>query len=311
MATWSDGVFVLGDGDPGHELAGRSVRSLAPDGAGGALAIVDDRSLRRRSPDGTWRVLASGERLACCIAAGNTIYVGTDEARMLRLVPGGELEALPGFDSVPGRETWYAGQALVDGRLLGPPLGVRSLAVTADGATLLANVHVGGIPRSTDGGLTWHPTIAVDADVHEVRAHPRRANVVIAASAAGLCSSADGGATWSVSAEGLHASYCSAVGFAGEDVLVSAAEGHFATRGAIYRRPLDGSGPLASLEIGGIADTTCIASDGATVAVADRAGQVHVSSDAGRSWARRADGLPAASSVLALRGRAPAGSPSP
>ena len=63
----------------------------------------------------------------------------------------------------------------------------------ADGSVLLANVHVGGIPRSTDGGVTWQPTIDVDSDVHEVRAHPHRSGVVMAAAAIGLCASRDGG----------------------------------------------------------------------------------------------------------------------
>jgi len=63
---------------------------------------------------------------------------------------------------------------------------------------LLANVHVGGIPRSVDGGVTWQPTIDIDSDVHEVRAHPKRRGTVVAAAAVGLCTSSDGGATWTV-----------------------------------------------------------------------------------------------------------------
>ena len=59
---------------------------------------------------------------------------------------------------MPGKETWHAGTAVVDGRVVGPPLGVRSMAATCDGMALIANVRVGGIPRSTDGGVTWRPT---------------------------------------------------------------------------------------------------------------------------------------------------------
>jgi hypothetical protein len=106
---------------------------------------------------------------------------------------------------------------VIDGQRVGPPLGIRSIAATADGAVLLANVHVGGVPRSTDGGATWQPTIAIDSDVHEVRAHPHRPGVVMAAAAIGLCTSRDGGVTWNVEQEGLHAAYCSAVAFAGDD----------------------------------------------------------------------------------------------
>ena len=87
------------------------------------------------------------------------------------------------------------------------PLGIPSITATCDKAVLLANVHVGGVPRSTDGGVTWQPTLEIDKDVHQVCAHPTRPDVVIAAAAVGLCVSRDSGATWTVEQEGLHASY--------------------------------------------------------------------------------------------------------
>jgi hypothetical protein len=98
------------------------------------------------------------------VAIGDDIYVGTDDARVLRVEAGGRVEQLRSFDTVAGRDKWYAGTALINGQLMGPPLGVRSMTATVDGA-LLANVHVGGIPRSVDGGATWAPTIDVDSDV--------------------------------------------------------------------------------------------------------------------------------------------------
>ena len=170
---------------------------------------------------------------------------------------------------------------------------------------LLANVHVGGIPRSVDGGVTWQPTIDIDSDVHEVRAHPNRPGVVVAAAAAGLCTSSDGGATWAVEQAGLHASHCYAVAFAGDDVLVSAAADPFAPKSAIYRpRRMDEHGPLVMVAGGlpawldGIVDTGCIATHGSAVAVADMGGNLYVSADTGRTWSRQADGIPTPSSVL-------------
>jgi hypothetical protein len=305
VATWGDGLFVVGGETLGEELAHQSVRALAPDGHGGALAIVDGRSLRRRAPDGEWSTIATTAfDLACCVAVGDVIYIGTDDARVLRVDANGALEQLRGFDTVAGRDTWYAGSAVINGQRVGPPLGIRSITATPDGAVLLANVHVGGIPRSTDGGATWQPSIDVDSDVHEVRAHPTRPGVVMAAAAIGLCTSRDGGLTWDVEQEGLHASYCSAVAFAGDDVLVSASVDHFATQGAIYRRPVDGHGPLMAIAgglpkwIDGIADTSCIATHDSTVAIADRNGNLYLSTDTGRGWSRQAYGLPSASSVL-------------
>lgn len=305
VATWRNGLVAVAGEAPDQELGNQSVRALTPDGRGGALAIVDGRSLRQRAPDGVWSTITTSESdLACCMAVGNIVYVGTDDARVLRVGQDGRLEPLRGFDAVAGRTTWYAGSALVNGQRVGPPLGIRSITATSDGAVLLANVHVGGIPRSTDGGDTWQPTIDINSDVHEVRAHPSRPDLVMAAAAIGLCISRDGGLTWDVEQEGLHAPYCSAVAFAGDDALVSASSDHFAEQGAIYRRRVDGHGPLAAIGGGlptwvdGIVDTGCIATHGPAVALVDRGGNLYVSADAGHSWSRRASGLPPPSSVL-------------
>jgi hypothetical protein len=307
LATWRDGLFVVAGGPPNQELAGHSVRALAPDGRGGALATVDGRSLCRRAPDGVWSTIATAEfNLACCVTVGDVIYVGTDDARLLRISAAGAIEQLRGFDEVAGRDKWYAGAAVINGKLVGPPLGIRSLTATSDGAVLLANVHVGGIPRSVDGGATWQPTIEVDSDIHEVCAHTNRPRVVVAAAAVGLCTSSDGGATWDVEQAGLHAPYCSAVGFAGDDVLVAAATDHFAPQGAIYRRGVDEHRPVVKVAGGlpvwldGIADTGCIATLGLAIAVADKKGNLYVSADAGRTWLRRADGIPTLSSILII-----------
>jgi hypothetical protein len=303
-ATWSDGVFVFTGETRRQELAGKVVRALAPDQNGGALAIVDGHSLCRRTGEGVWSTIATSQLdLACLVEVGHVIYLGTDDARVLRVGENGEIDPLGGFEAVPGRDTWYAGSALINGQLVGPPLGVRSMTATSDGAVLLANVHVGGIPRSTDDGMTWQATIDIDSDVHEVCAHPVHPGIVIAAAAVGLCISRDGGATWTVEQQGLHASYCSAVAFSENDILVAASTDHFASQGAVYRRPIDGKYPLEPIGglpkwLEGIADTGCLATRGSALAVADKAGNLYVSADAGDSWLRRDSGLPTISSVL-------------
>lgn len=304
VATWRDGLFIVAGETLDQELRDQPVNALAPDGRGGALAIVG-RSLCRRGRDGVWSTIATTELdLACCVAVGDVFYVGTADARVLRVGVDGEVQHLRGFDAVAGRDTWYAGSAVINGQRVGPPLGIRSITATSDGTVLLANVHVGGIPRSTDGGTTWQPTIAIDSDVHEVRAHPNRPGIVMAAAAIGLCTSRDGGVTWSVEQEGLHASYGSAVAFAGDDVLVSASVDHFAAQGAIYRRRIDEDGPLVAVAGGlpawtdGIVDTGCIATRGSAAALADKQGNLYRSADTGRSWSCQADGLPNPSSVL-------------
>ena len=86
--------------------------------------------------------------------------------------------------------------------------------------------------------------------------------------------------------------------------MVAASEGHFAAQGGIYRRPLDGSGPLLPVGRGlpkwldGIVDTACIATHASTLALADNGGTLYLSEDAGRTWSRMAGGLPNPSSIL-------------
>lgn len=311
VATWGGGLFALVGDECRQEIASQVVRGLAADGSGGALAIVGAHSLCGRAVNGEWETVATSEfELSCCVAVGDVIYVGTDDARMLRVArEGGALEVLESFDRVAGRETWFAGSAIVNGQRVGPPLGVRSVAANADGGVLFANVHVGGVPRSVDGGRTWEPTIEVNSDVHEVRAHPADPEMVVAASGVGLCVSRDAGATWSIEREGLHGLHCTAVAFVGEDVLVSAATDHFAAQGRVYRRAISVDGPMVPVEdeaLGwteGIVDTGCIAASGAVVAVVDRGGAVYVSRDFGRSWLRSGCRVPGASSVLIVEGR--------
>jgi hypothetical protein len=298
VATWDNGLFNVTGKTVRQELANQSVRGLVGDGRGGVLAIVGGHSLCRRSSDGEWTALAKSElELSCCVPIGDVVFVGTDDARILRVDPDGALQCLTGFDAVAGRDKWYAGSAIVDGKRMGPPLGIRSMAATCDGGVLLANVHVGGIPRSTDGGLTWRPTIDIDSDVHQVCAHPTRPDIVIAAAAVGLCMSRDAGATWTIEQRGLHAPHCSAVAFGRNDIFVSASTDPFAAQGAVYRRPIDGNGPLQPLGggmpkwINGKADTDCIATRDAMAAVIDRSGCLYVSDDNGARWSSPFDPL--------------------
>lgn len=309
VATWADGLFVLAGDSQRHELPGKPIRGLEPKDGGACFAIRDGQAVCLREHDGRWQTLATTEHpLACLVKSGDALYIGTDEAHLLRLgLQESTLVPLDGFDAVQGRPRWYAGSAVIDGQVVGPPLGVRSIAATCDSAVLLANVHVGGIPRSADHGRTWHPTVDIDWDIHEVCAHPARPWMLAAAGASGLCMSRDGGATWSVEQKGLHAPYCSAVAFSGNDVFVAASADHFAIEGAVYRRSIDDDAPLARIAGGGlpawldgIVDTACLFSNGRDVAIADQGGNVYLSGDNGCTWARLAQGLPAPSAVLVV-----------
>jgi hypothetical protein len=296
VSTWEHGLLRVDGTTVRQELDAPCVRSLTNDGAGGAFAVVGRHSVHRRYPNGAWTEIAwSHHDLSCCVASGESIFVGTDDARMLRLDAEHGLRTLEGFETMAGRETWYAGQAIVNDQPMGPPLGVRSLTATCDGA-LLVNVHVGGVPRSTDGGATWTPTLDVDADAHQILAHPTRPELAIAAAAVGLCISLDGGVTWRVEHDGLHATHGLAVAIGRRDLFVSTAVDPFSDEGAVYRRPIDGEGPLQRL-VGGLpkwtaVDTDCMATLGATVALVDKSGRLFVSENDGATWSSPVDGLP-------------------
>ena len=306
VATWGDGLFAVTGDRRTQEITNRPVRGLSLYGRGGALAIVGRHSLCRRTASGEWATVATSEfELSCCAAVGDAIYVGTDDARMLRLThEGGVLDPIDSFDRVAGRDAWFAGSAIVNGQRLGPPLGIRSVAANSNGSILFANVHVGGIPRSIDGGRTWQPTIDINSDVHEVRAHHEDPDIVVAASAIGLCISRDAGATWTIERAGLHAAHCSAVAISGDDIFVSASTDPFAAKGKIYRRPIRSDGVIVAVEgglptwINGIADTGCIATNGSTIAVVDRAGALYLSTESGLAWSLSGSELPTPSSVL-------------
>jgi len=290
LVTSDDGCHVFTTSGEHHmELDGHRVEALTRRGDGSHLSVLDHTDIGRRDHDGTWSTVAKGDSsLTAVVAVGDTIFAGTLDARVLIVDADGSLEPLPAFETVRGREEWHA---------VGIPLCVRSLTATCDGTALLANVHVGGIPRSLDGGSTWEPTIEVEADVHQVLAHPTRPDIAVAAASIGLCRSRDGGATWDASTAGMHASYARAVAILDDDVLISVSDGPFASQSAIYRASVDG-GPASRVVDGppdwldGNVDTACLAADGNRAALVDGGGNVYVATKGSAAWERVAEGIP-------------------
>jgi len=158
-------------------------------------------------------------------------------------------------------------------------------------------VHVGGVLKSEDGGASWHPTLDIEQDVHQVLAPDGRGGRVLVAAAAGFGRSDDGGETWRWDNAGLHAHYCRAVALAGDTVLVSASAGHHGRRAAVYRRRLEGAGPFERCREGlpewfpDNVDTGCLAARGDAAAIGSEDGCVFLSHDAGRSFTAAAKGL--------------------
>ena len=283
------GCRVFSDGGEGRdELPGRSVGALASERSGGCLAIVDGNEIWRRSAAAEWSPVATTrENLGSLASSYGNIYASLmDEAAMARLSSSHDVERLIGFDNVPGRDGWFGN---------GPPLHIRAVTTTADGTAIMAAVHVGGIPRSLDGGATWTPTIPVEYDVHEVRAHAS-SPLVAAATAVGLCVSGDNGRNWRVIAEGLEITNSLAVAVLAEEVLFSIQDGPFADRSQIYRWPINAKRPELVRQglpawLKGKVDTGHIAANAGRAAVVNGGGDLWLSSEGSTGWSLIATGL--------------------
>ncbi len=284
----ADGYHVFASsGDRDHALTGHHVDAFTPGPQGTWIAIIDGNSVWQHGADGQWSELARSDlQLVSLTCAHDTVFAGTADARMLR-ADGNALVPLPSFDDAPGRDDWHQ---------VGPPIEVRSLTSTCDGKVVLANVHVGGILRSVDGGASWEPTMHVDNDVHEVIAHPDRPDVVVAAAAIGLLRSHDAGATWTPETTGLSSTYSRAIATLDDTLYLSNATGPFAAESRLYSAPIDGGAltPVAGglpTAIPGMIDTRMLAARNNTLALASRAGQVWSRPRGRDTWTQLADNL--------------------
>ena len=282
LAT-DDGVIPLADStERPRELEGRHVSHLAR-WHDSWWAITDHHTAVQRGADGTWHdVATSVAALTCLLPRPHGAICGTADGRLFALLED-RWAPIEAFDAVEGRETWHAVGST-------EPY-VRSITVTSDDRALLAGVHVGGIPRSGNGGASWTPTIDPEADVHEVRAHPTDPRLVLAPAAVGLGVSRDAGKTWDIETGGLHATYSRAVAFTVGSALVSVSDGPFTSQSALYRWDVLEGGALERATYGlpewlaGNVDTGHLATHDAACAFADEE-TLYTSDDAGRSWTR-------------------------
>lgn len=283
----SDGLRELGPSERTH-LGGHDITALARDGERWWV-ITDGRGLWRGGEHGSYEAVATldGPSATCLAPTRAGLLVGTASAHLFRLDEAG-LARVESFDAADGRRAWYTPW--------GDPPDTRSIASGADGA-LYVNVHVGGVLRSDDAGRSWSPTLDIEADVHQVLAHPDRVGLVLAAAAVGLGLSADGGRTWRFETEGLHARYMRAVAVSGETILATASTGPGARKSAVYRCPLAPRTPFERCR-GGLpewfasnVDTHCLAAAGAMAALGTDDGRVFLSEDGGERWELLAKGL--------------------
>ena len=262
------------DLDTGHSLVeGHSVTALAP-GPGAWHALLDRQVVIRLDDAGVMTVgeLPTDDGQSLAVLADGTAVVGRTAARLV--IVGAEVEDVSAFEQVPDRDRWE--------NPAGPTPDTRSMA--SSDADLWVNVHVGGLWRSRDRGESWHGVVEPGADIHEVRA--ANGSVAVAA-AVGFGWSEDGGRSWSWSTEGLHDHYLRAVGIDGGTAYVSASDGPFAKRGAVYRARLGSA--FVRCEEGlpewfpGNVDTGHLDAVGNRVVIGFGR-EVHVSEDDGESW---------------------------
>jgi hypothetical protein len=243
------------------------------------------------SVDGKGRIHNDGDHVAslpdgaaslCIQPSPDTVWIGADQARLFAL-DDGEVTEDEFFASAPGRENWYTPR--------GAPADVRSMTLDAD-HTLYINVHVGGILRYDDTGPV--PTLDIDADVHQVAAHPTQKGAIFAATAHGLAASHNGH-DFEFRTDGLHANYCRGLAVLDDRVIFSASTGPRTQRGRLYTCPLweDHIEPVTT----GLPEwfddnlnTYCIDADQQRVYIGHD-DQVWVSEDRGISWSVMTSGL--------------------
>ena len=289
----ANGVHAFGaDGTSDVTHHGASVTGLARAGPS-IWAIIDRRELWHERDVGWVHVTDLPSSEATCVASSDgELWVGTSEAHLFRVVDD-EIQAVEAFEHVDGRSSWYTPWG-------GPP-DTRSIAEWDD--DVFVNVHVGGIPRTQDGGATWTPTIDIDADVHQVTT---TADLVLAACADGLAVSPDRGSTWSMRTDGLEARYARAVTVFGDAVLISTANGPRGGRAAVYRGALSG-GPFERCRAGagwfdGNIDSHWLDAlpDGTLAAFGTPDGHLFASADGGTTWDELAADLPQVRRVLVM-----------
>lgn len=283
----SGGLFV--GGEP-VALEGVDITALANDGSD-LFVGTDDGLLLRGRLGGIWNEVGSTDegRVNCLECSGDSVWLGTTRARLF-CDDGSGLEEVSELQEVEGRSDWFTPW--------GAPPDVRSLAVRGRDS-IFVNVHVGGIPSSHDAGRSWHRTIDIHNDVHQV---VYRDGVVLAATAYGLATSEDLGESWTFASDGLPVTYCRALAIADGHILMSASSGPDGSRSALYRRHLSGGSFEQSSEglpvFDDNIDTYCISAGDDLAALGAPDGHLYLSGDAGESWEPVAGGLPPIASVL-------------
>jgi photosystem II stability/assembly factor-like uncharacterized protein len=198
-AATGDGIARLDEAGDGWtvelSLAGSGAQCLAldPQEPDRVYAGLREDGLRRTDDGGrSWVDCAlpdPGVFSLAVSAADGAVYAGTEPSRLFRSDDLGETwRAMDGLLELPSRPTWSF-----------PPRPwtshVRWIAPSPhDGELLLVGIELGGLMRSTDGGVSWedHRPDA-QPDVHSLAWHPRVAGRAYEAGGGGSAFSEDAG----------------------------------------------------------------------------------------------------------------------
>jgi hypothetical protein len=160
------------------------------------------------------------------------LLLGTDEGAHVFLMEGGPARRIESFEQLPCRSGWHTPWG-------GPP-AVRTLAGTPAGV-VYADIHVGSIMRSDDGGQKWQPvTPDLHEDVHEVATSGACPDRVAANTAKAVYVSEDRGGTWAHRGRDLDNRYGRALALSAEDadlMLATVSDGPHGrnVHGQLYR----------------------------------------------------------------------------
>jgi len=188
-------------------LSGKHISSLLFDASTGALfAGVHGGGLYRSDDEGhTWRERMNGitsdhvYSLMSIREDGHTVlYAGTEPARLFRSDDQGDTwRELPSLRDVPETDKWM---------FPAPPHAahMKSLAIDPRSpSTLYAGIEQGALLLSTDAGATWteldgyaRPDDEVYKDIHLVMLRPSNPDEIFMTAGMGLYHSADRGQSW-------------------------------------------------------------------------------------------------------------------
>ena len=272
-----------------------------------------DRVFAGTFDDGLWRSLDGGDSwqrievgieedrvLSVAISPSSVtdglgaVYAGTEPSRLYISEDDGETwRSCPTLLELPSAPTWSF-----------PPRPwtshVRWIALHhQDPEIIYAGIELGGVMRSTDGGLTWEDRKpGSQPDSHVVLTHSRDPGRVYEAAGGGVALSVDAGETWTPADEGMGLHYVWGLAVDPEDPglwYVSAAPGpgqaHASGRAGAHLYRKEGDAPWRRLGGNGLSDVfddmpyALVSPRADELVVGFRSGRIAYSTDRGESWA--------------------------